>query len=118
VFRRASSDHTARKRDNEDFRTGKRGVETDIPGHGWSSPIVWNDHVLLTAAISSGAEPTPVPGFVDPADDSPMRLSTPAMPRVVASYATTSPALDVAVANSLVLVALAKGDVIILRTEN
>jgi hypothetical protein len=45
-------------------------------------------------------------------------LSTPAMPRVIASYATMSPAVDVAVDNSLVLVALAKGDVIILRTDN
>jgi hypothetical protein len=45
-------------------------------------------------------------------------LSTPAVPRVIASYATTSPALDVAVDNSLVLVALAKGEVIILRTDN
>ena len=28
-----------------------------IPGLGWSSPVVWNDHVFLTSAISSGNEP-------------------------------------------------------------
>jgi hypothetical protein len=40
------------------------------------------------------------------------------MPRVVGSYATMSPAVDVAADNSLVVVALAKGDVIILRADN
>src|SRR5690242_8114356 len=29
-----------------------------IPGVGWSSPIVWRDHVFLTTAVSSG-EPEP-----------------------------------------------------------
>src|SRR5713101_1809652 len=27
--------------------------KTDIPGDGWSSPVVWDDHVFVTAAISS-----------------------------------------------------------------
>ena len=25
-----------------------------IPGQGWSSPIIWDDHVFVTTAISSG----------------------------------------------------------------
>jgi outer membrane protein assembly factor BamB len=37
----------------------------DIPGLGWSSPIVWGDHILLTSAISAGQEPAPVPGLYD-----------------------------------------------------
>ena len=28
--------------------------KTDIPGEGWSSPIVWNDHVFLTTATEDG----------------------------------------------------------------
>ena len=27
----------------------------DVPGRGWSSPIVWNDQIFVTAATSSGA---------------------------------------------------------------
>ncbi len=26
----------------------------DIPGRGWSSPVVWNDHVFLTTVINTG----------------------------------------------------------------
>lgn len=26
----------------------------DIPGRGWSSPVVWNDHVFLTTVVNSG----------------------------------------------------------------
>jgi len=36
-----------------------------IPGLSWSSPVVWDDHVFLTAAISSGQERPPVPGLYD-----------------------------------------------------
>jgi len=43
--------------------------KTDIPGLGWSSPIVWDDHVFLTTAISSGEEPDPQPGLYDPGED-------------------------------------------------
>jgi hypothetical protein len=25
----------------------------DLPGRGWSSPVVWDDHILLTAVIDS-----------------------------------------------------------------
>jgi outer membrane protein assembly factor BamB len=28
----------------------------EIPGRGWSSPVVWNDHVFLTTVINAGAE--------------------------------------------------------------
>ena len=43
--------------------------KADIPGLGWSSPIVWGDHVFLTTAISSGVEPTPAKGLFDPIGD-------------------------------------------------
>ena len=43
--------------------------KTDIPGYGWSSPVVWNDHVLLTASISPTAEGAPVKGLYDPGDE-------------------------------------------------
>jgi hypothetical protein len=42
--------------------------KTDIPGDGWSSPVVWDDHVFVTAAISSGKEAAPSKGLFDPAD--------------------------------------------------
>ena len=42
---------------------------TEIPGQGWSSPIVWGDHVFVTTAISSGTEPVPRAGFADPTPD-------------------------------------------------
>ena len=41
----------------------------DIPGLGWSSPIVWDDHVIVTTAISAGEEPQPVKGLYDPGDE-------------------------------------------------
>jgi outer membrane protein assembly factor BamB len=25
----------------------------DIPGHGWSSPVVWGDRIFVTSVISS-----------------------------------------------------------------
>src|SRR4029078_12655766 len=34
-----------------------------IAGHGWSSPIVWGDTILLTSAISSGTFKNPTPGL-------------------------------------------------------
>jgi hypothetical protein len=36
---------------------------TSIPGIGWSSPIVWGDHVFLTTVINSGQQDPPKPGF-------------------------------------------------------
>jgi outer membrane protein assembly factor BamB len=35
----------------------------DIPGRGWSSPIVWRDRVFLTTAISPGAFKAPSTGI-------------------------------------------------------
>src|SRR5262245_49223379 len=34
--------------------------KTDVPGLGWSSPIVWDDYIFVTAVISD--DPIPVPG--------------------------------------------------------
>ena len=42
--------------------------KVDIPGLGWSSPIIWGDHVFVTTAISAGEEPQPVKGLYDPGD--------------------------------------------------
>jgi outer membrane protein assembly factor BamB len=30
--------------------------KTNIPGSGWSSPIVWNDHIFLTSTTNDGKE--------------------------------------------------------------
>ena len=48
----------------------------DIPGLGWSSPVVWDDHVFLTTAVSAGEERAPIPGLYDPGDDSGALRST------------------------------------------
>jgi outer membrane protein assembly factor BamB len=40
-----------------------------IPGMGWSSPVVWGDHVFLTSAISAGKEADPVKGLYDPGNE-------------------------------------------------
>ncbi len=42
--------------------------KVDIPGLGWSSPVVWDDHVFVTTAISAAEEPQPVKGLYDPGD--------------------------------------------------
>ena len=34
-----------------------------IPGIGWSSPIVWGDHVFVTTVVNSGQQEPPKPGF-------------------------------------------------------
>jgi PQQ-like domain len=41
----------------------------DIPGLAWSSPIVWNDHIFLTSAVSPGVEAAPEKGLYDPGDE-------------------------------------------------
>ena len=43
--------------------------KTRVPGLGWSSPIVWDDVIFLTSAISAGQERPPVPGLYDPGED-------------------------------------------------
>jgi len=30
--------------------------KTPIPGEGWSSPVIWNDHIFLTSATDGGRE--------------------------------------------------------------
>jgi len=40
-----------------------------IPGLGWSSPVVWGDHIFITSAISTGQEVAPVKGLYDPGDE-------------------------------------------------
>ncbi len=42
--------------------------KTEVPGLGWSSPVVWNDHIFITSAISAGKEQAPVPGLYDEHD--------------------------------------------------
>lgn len=39
-----------------------------VPGLGWSSPVVWNDRIFLTSAVSTDAEAVPVPGLYDEHD--------------------------------------------------
>ncbi len=43
--------------------------DIDIPGLSWSSPVVWEDTIFITSAISDGDEPDPIPGLYDPGDD-------------------------------------------------
>ena len=47
----------------------------EIPGLSWSSPVVWNDHIFITTAVSGGDEPAPVKGLYDPGDDNGSRAS-------------------------------------------
>jgi outer membrane protein assembly factor BamB len=37
--------------------------KTDLPGRGWSSPIVWGDSVFLTTAVNLGKSETPKKGL-------------------------------------------------------
>jgi hypothetical protein len=37
--------------------------KVNVPGRGWSSPIVWGDQVIVTSAISRGAFKPPSPGI-------------------------------------------------------
>ena len=37
--------------------------KTDIPGIGWSSPVVWGDHVFLTTVVNTTQQEPPRPGF-------------------------------------------------------
>ena len=39
--------------------------KADIPGIGWSSPIVWDDLVFVASAVPSGPVQTPQPGFYE-----------------------------------------------------
>src|SRR5437762_14223012 len=47
----------------------------DVPGRGWSSPIVWGDHVFVTAAVNAKGteEPLkPVPAYAGRSVGGPM----------------------------------------------
>jgi len=35
----------------------------DIPGIGWSSPVVWGDHIFLTTVVNTSQQEPPKPGF-------------------------------------------------------
>jgi outer membrane protein assembly factor BamB len=48
----------------------------DIPGAGWSSPVVWDDHVLVTATIGGAGDPAPIKGLYDPGDENGRMRST------------------------------------------
>jgi len=37
--------------------------KTDVPGRGWSSPIVWGNRIILTTAVNSGELETPKKGL-------------------------------------------------------
>jgi outer membrane protein assembly factor BamB len=37
--------------------------KVDVPGRGWSSPIVWGDQVFLTTAVNSGVSEPPKKGL-------------------------------------------------------
>jgi outer membrane protein assembly factor BamB len=37
--------------------------KTDIPGIGWSSPVVWGDHIFLTTVVNTAKQDPPRPGF-------------------------------------------------------
>jgi outer membrane protein assembly factor BamB len=37
--------------------------KSDVPGMGWSSPIVWGDHVFVTTVVSNEAIEAPKPGL-------------------------------------------------------
>ena len=34
-----------------------------IPGHGWSSPVVWGDHIFVTTVVNTAQQEPPRPGF-------------------------------------------------------
>ena len=57
-------------------RTENVAWSVELPGLGWSSPVVAGDHVFVTAAISAGEELQPVPGLYDPGDEFGKQRST------------------------------------------
>ena len=59
---------------------------TDIPGLGWSSPVVWGDRVFLTTVTAAGEFEQPKPGLYAPNG----RPSRPRSTRTGESIALTS----------------------------
>src|SRR5262245_57937185 len=43
--------------------------KTEIPGVGWSSPVVWDDHVFVTASVATTPERQSPKGLYDPGDE-------------------------------------------------
>ena len=35
----------------------------NVPGLGWSSPVVWGDHLFITSVVNTGTQEPPRPGF-------------------------------------------------------
>jgi len=48
--------------DTWDSKTNIRWTR-DVPGRGWSSPVIWKDRVILTSAVSSAGEEPPKKGL-------------------------------------------------------
>jgi outer membrane protein assembly factor BamB len=44
-------------------RTENVAWGTRIPGTGWSSPVVWGDHIFVTSVISAADQEAPKPGL-------------------------------------------------------
>ncbi len=64
-FRGPDSLGTAEAADLPDRWSATENVAwtTDIPGRGWSSPIVWGDRVFLTTVVNLGASEEPKKGL-------------------------------------------------------
>jgi len=37
--------------------------KSDIPGIGWSSPVIWGEHIFLTTVVNTAQQDPPKPGF-------------------------------------------------------
>src|SRR5262245_1953446 len=47
----------------------------DVPGRGWSSPVVWGDHVFVTSAVNTKGEEEslkPIPSYTPRSFGGPM----------------------------------------------
>lgn len=64
-FRGADSRGVAENPDLPDTWSSTENVawKTDIPGRGWSSPIVWGDRVFLTTVVNLGETESPKKGL-------------------------------------------------------
>jgi outer membrane protein assembly factor BamB len=64
-FRGADSRGVAENADFPDRWSATENVawKTEIPGRGWSSPIVWGEKVFLTTVVNTGAAEAPKKGL-------------------------------------------------------
>src|SRR6185295_15581984 len=37
--------------------------KSEVPGIGWSSPVVWGDHVFVSSVVNTGQQEAPKPGL-------------------------------------------------------